>query len=168
MLITLTTFHKAVRKSFTIFAIAALLLSACESTDIPVDPEPTPDVVEKDSVVISQERYDKALYSDTVNFSIVKENGLGAAKAAVHDFNTSNHKIAVAFSSESFTKGEVKVILYGRRPTMFDPEPQIVSYMFSSTKKSVVDTLTGIVSSVAVVSGPGTTCRMKGQLILLP
>jgi len=156
------------RKSFSIFAVAALLLSACESTDTPVDPEPTPDVVEKDSVVISQERYEKALYSDTVNFSIVKENGLGAAKVAVHDFNTSNHKIAVAFSSESFAKGEVKVIVYGKRPTIFDPEPQLGSYKFSTSKSSVTDTITGVVSSVAVVSVSGTTCRMKGQIILMP
>ena len=164
----LTTFRKAMRKSFSIFAVAALLLSACESTDTPVDPEPTPDVVEKDSVVISQERYDRLVYSDTINVTIDKENGAGWAKVSVYDFGAADHRSAVSFSSESFAKGEVKVIVYGKRPTIFDPEPQLGSYTFSTSKSSVTDTITGVVSSVAVVSGSGTTCRMKGQIILLP
>lgn len=156
-------------KTFALVTAFTLFLTACD-TDTPVNPDPTPnpDIKETDSVVISQERYDRLVYSDTVNISIVKENGLGATKFFVHDFRASDHRSVVSFTSQSFGKGAVKVILYGIRPTPFDPEPQLTSYTFSPSKTSVTDTITGVISSVAVVSGSGTTCRMKGQLILLP
>lgn len=155
-------------KPLAAIAATILFITACGGTDSPVNPDPTPDVSEKDSVVISQERYERLIYSDTINVSIVKENGAGSTKVSVYDFGFVDHRSAVSFSSESFTKGEVKVIVYGKRPTLFDPEPQLGSYMFSTSKTSVTDTLTGVISSIAVVSGAGTTCRMKGQIIFLP
>lgn len=156
-------------RTFALATAFTLFLTACD-TDTPVDPDPAPnpDVKETDSVVISQERYDRIVYSDTVNISIVKENGLGATKFFVHDFRDSDHRSVVSFTSQSFSKGEVKVILYGARPSTFDPEPQLTSYTFSPSTMSVTDTITGVISSVAVVSGSGTTCRMNGQIILLP
>jgi|GEM_PF-608705 len=153
-------------KPLAAITAARLLITACGDTETPVTPDPTPYVTEKDSVVIAQERYDKLVYSDTINVSIIKENGAGWAKVSVYDFGAADHRSAVAFTSPSSTTGEVRVILYGKRPTLFDPEPQLASYTFSKSKTSVTDTVTGVISSEAVVSDAGTTCRMSGQIIL--
>lgn len=152
----------------TVLAVSMLALSACKDSDANVNPDPTPDLTEKDSVVISQERYDKLKYSDTINVLIDKENGAGAIQSSVYDFGAAEHRSVVTFTSEKFTKGAVSVKILGKRTSLFEPALELRAYQFSTTATSITDTITGIIGSVSVASGSGTTCLIKGQIILLP
>ncbi len=143
--------------------IAAMIMTACDDDVSPVDPDPDPNTTELDSVVISQERN-----SDTINILIIKEDAAGAVQNSVVDRGTENHRSIVTFTSEKFTKGEVRVTVQGKRLSPFDPSPVLRVYSFSPTRTSLSDTLTGVIGAVSVASGAGTTCLMKGQILLLP
>jgi hypothetical protein len=116
-----------------------------------------------DSVVISQERN-----SDTINILIVKEDAAGAVQNSVVDRGAENHRSIVTFTSEKYTKGEVRVTIQGKRLSLLDPSPVLRVYSFSPTKTSLTDTLSGVIGAVSIASGAGTTCMMKGQILLLP
>ena len=141
----------------------ALFLWSCGNDDSNVNPDPTPNATELDSVVISQERN-----SDTINILIVKESAAGAVQNSVVDRGAENHRSIVTFTSEKFTKGEVRITIQGKRLSLLDPAPVLRVYSFSPTKTSLTDTLTGVIGAVSIASGSGTTCLMKGQILLLP
>jgi hypothetical protein len=150
-------------KFIALCATGALLLWSCGNDDSNVNLDPTPNVTELDSVVISQERN-----SDTINILIVKENAAGAVQNSVVDRGAENHRSIVTFTSEKFTKGEVRITIQGKRLSPFDPAPVLRVYSFSPTKTSLTDTLSGVIGAVSIASGSGTTCLMKGQILLLP
>lgn len=150
-------------KFIALCTTGALLLWSCGSDDSNVNPNPTPNVIELDSVVISQERN-----SDTINILIVKENAAGAVQNSVVDRGTENHRSIVTLTSEKFTKGEVRITIQGKRLSLLDPAPVLRVYSFSPTKTSLTDTLSGVIGAVSIASGSGTTCIMKGQILLLP
>jgi hypothetical protein len=150
-------------KFVALCATGALLLWSCGSDDSNVNPDPTPNTTELDSVVISQERN-----SDTINILIVKEDAAGAVQNSVVDRGAENHRSIVTFTSEKYTKGEVRVTIQGKRLSLLDPSPVLRVFSFSPTKTSLTDTLSGVIGAVSIASGAGTTCMMKGQILLLP
>lgn len=151
-------------KQFAVIVFAALYLTSCDDDDSNVNPDPNPDpTTDVDSVVISQERN-----SDTINILIVKENAAGAIQNSVVDRGAENHRSVVTFTSEKFTKGEIRVTIQGKRVSFLDPAPVLRVYNFNPANASVTDTLTGIVGAVSISSGSGTTCLMKGQIVLNP
>lgn len=145
---------------FTLAAIA-LLLIACAESETPVDP--TPDLPEIDSVVISQARG-----SDSIDIVIVKQNSGGSTRSSVNDRGSEDHTSLVTFTSASFTSGEVAVIIYGKSLSPLDPPSVLKRYSFTPSKTTITETVTGTIGSVGIVSASGTTCTMTGRIVLKP
>jgi len=149
------------RLSSIVLVVVSLTVFSCTDSGTSVDP--TPDLPEIDSVVISQPRG-----SDTIDVVVVKQNTAGSTRSSIYDSGDDTHSSVVTFSSKVFTSGEVMVVIYGKQKSPFETPLVVKRYSFTPAKANVTDTITGTIGSIAVVSGSGTTCSMTGKIILKP